>query len=346
MSRGILDRSNYAGPMSSTEPTIRDVARHAGVSKSLVSLVLRASPKVSDARRTAVLDAVRELGYRPNAAARSLSERRTHTVGVLVGDLRNPWYADCLDGLNGVLNAAGLTLLLGDARVDELLATTFVGMRVDGLILLGSTTPTPAITEAAGRIPTVAAGCRDFDDAGLARLDISAQDDRRGAEIAVEHLIGLGHRRVGHLASDVAAVARIRSAAYRATVDRHGIAAAVADCDMTEDGGHHAARELLAGADRPTALFCVNDMAAIGAMTAAAELGLSVPGDLSLVGYDNTSLAGLRRVGLTSIDIASRAVGEVAAGLLRARIEEPGRAAEAHLAEPSLAERTTTAPPP
>lgn len=343
MSRAKMDRSNYTRAMSPTEPTIRDVAQRAGVSKSLVSLVLRESPKVSDARRTAVLDAVRELGYRPNAAARSLSERRTHAIGVLLGDLRNPWYAACLDGLNGALHPAGLTLLLGDGRDDPQLAHRFLDMRVDGLILLGSTTPDPGIVEAAGRVPTVAVGSRDFDAAGL---DVSAQDDRRGAEIAVEHLVELGHRRIGHLAGEAAAVADIRLAAYRENVARHGLDAAVAVSDMTEDGGHRAARELLDRADRPTALFCVNDMTAIGAMTAAAELGLSVPADLSLVGYDNTSLAALRRVGLTSIDIASHAVGEVAGGLLLARIDDPKRPVETHLAEPSLAVRVTTAPPP
>ena len=101
-------------------PTIRDVAQRAGVSKSLVSLVLRGSPKVRDARRSAVLDAVRELGYRPNAAARSLSERRTHAIGVLIGDLRNPWYTAALDGLGSVLRPAGLRppeALLGGTAV-------------------------------------------------------------------------------------------------------------------------------------------------------------------------------------------------------------------------------------
>jgi DNA-binding LacI/PurR family transcriptional regulator len=327
------------------EPTIRSVAERAGVSKSLVSLVLRGSPQVSEARRQAVLDAVRDLGYRPNAAARSLSERRTHTIGVLLGDLRNPWYAECLDGLNAVMRPAGLTLLLGDGRLDARLAHTFMDMRVDGLVLLGSTTPTPAITEALDRIPTVAAGSRDFDAAGLPHLDISAQDDRLGAEIATEHLIGLGHRRVAHIASDAAAVAVIRHRSYRDTMAGHGLAAVVAECDMTEDGGHRAARDLLAGDDRATAIFCVNDMSAMGALTAANELGLSVPRDLSLVGYDNTYLAGLRHIGLSSIDIASRAVGEDAARLLRERIDDPRRPAEVHLAEPSLASRATTAPP-
>ncbi len=344
-----MDRSTYDRPVSragGTQPTIRNVAERAGVSKSLVSLVLRGSPRVSETRRQAVLDAVRELGYRPNAAARSLSERRTHAVGVLLGDLRNPWYAECLEGLGAVLQPAGLTLLLGEERLDPRLVSSFLDMRVDGLVLLGSTAPTPTVAEAADRIPAVAAGSRDFDDAGLPHLDISAQDDRRGAELATEHLIGLGHRRVAHLAGHGAAVARIRLAAYRDTVARQGLDATVAACDMTEDGGRRAARELLDRAGRPTAIFCVNDMSAIGALTAASELGLSVPRDLSLVGYDNTHLAELRPIGLTSIDIASRAVGEYAARLLLRRIDDPRRPAETHLAQPSLAPRATTAPPP
>jgi DNA-binding LacI/PurR family transcriptional regulator len=343
MDRSIYDR--FMSRAAGGEPTIRSVAERAGVSKSLVSLVLRGSPKVSDERRRAVLDAVQELGYRPNAAARSLSERRTRTVGVVLGDLRNPWYAECLDGLNAVLHPAGLTLLLGNGRLDPRLPHTFMDMRVDGLVLLGSLTPTPEIAEAAGRIPTVAAGSRDFDAAGWPYLDVSAQDDRLGAEIATEHLIGLGHRRVGHLGSDSAAVAVLRGTSYRDTMARHGLSPVETTCDMTEDGGHRAAREILARDDHPTALFCVNDMTAIGALMAAGELGLSVPRDLSLVGYDNTYLAELRHFGLTSIEISSRAVGEQAARLLLSRLDDPARPGEIHLAEPTLAARTTTAPP-
>ncbi|WP_229818477.1 LacI family DNA-binding transcriptional regulator, partial [Streptomyces chromofuscus] len=123
-------------------PTIRDVAEHAGVSKSLVSLVLRGSDQVRPEKREAVLRSVRELGYRPNAAARSLSERRSRTVGVLLNDLRNPWFVDLLDGLNSPLHAAGLRMLLADARLnrrtDDDLTGPFLDLGVDGLVVVGT----------------------------------------------------------------------------------------------------------------------------------------------------------------------------------------------------------------
>src|SRR5712671_5797343 len=123
-------------------PTLETVAARAGVSKSLVSLVLRDSPKVSAASREAVMRAVAELGYRPNAAARLLAERRSRTVGVLLNDLRQPWFADMLDGLTPVLHVGGKHILLGDGRIDRMLDETltwsFIDLGVDGLVLAGS----------------------------------------------------------------------------------------------------------------------------------------------------------------------------------------------------------------
>ncbi|MFE2188806.1 LacI family DNA-binding transcriptional regulator, partial [Streptomyces sp. NPDC059455] len=143
-------------------PTIRDVAERAGVSKSLVSLVLRGSQQVRPEKRRAVLAAVEELGYRPNAAARSLSERRTRTVGVLLNDLRNPWFVELLDGLNSELYASGLRTLLADGRLNwrlgEDLTHTFTELRVDGLIAVGTLPDPAAVRTAAARGPPEVAG--------------------------------------------------------------------------------------------------------------------------------------------------------------------------------------------
>ena len=159
-------------------PTIRDVAARAGVSKSLVSLVLRGADGVRPEKRAAVLSAVEELGYRPNAAARSLSERRTRTVGVLLDDLRNPWFVELLDGLNSRLYDSGLHMLLADGhlnrRLGEDLTRTFTELRVDGLIAIGTLQDPEALRAAAGRIPPVVAGPRD---PVLPGVDIVAGDD-------------------------------------------------------------------------------------------------------------------------------------------------------------------------
>ncbi|MEU0071088.1 LacI family DNA-binding transcriptional regulator, partial [Streptomyces sp. NPDC006332] len=147
------------------QPTIRDVAERAGVSKSLVSLVLRGSERVRPERREAVLRAVRELGYRPNAAARSLSEQRTRTVGVLLNDLRNPWFVDLLDGLNSLLHDYGLHMLLGDARLNRRtghdLARPFLDLQVDGLVVVGTLPDPAALGPVAARMPVVVAGARE-----------------------------------------------------------------------------------------------------------------------------------------------------------------------------------------
>ncbi|CAL9649188.1 HTH-type transcriptional repressor CytR [Streptomyces sp. enrichment culture] len=328
-------------------PTIRDVAERAGVSKSLVSLVLRGSDRVRPEKREAVLRAARELGYRPNAAARSLSERRTHTVGVLLNDLRNPWFVDLLDGLNSLLHASGLRMLLADARLNRRTgqdpADPFLELGVDGLVVVG-TLPDPAGLEAvAERMPVVLAGARDPVPPGV---DVVAGDDERGARLVTEHLIGLGHRRIAHIAG-YGAVGELRRRSFEATMRHHGLAdrAVVEAGDMTEEGGYRATVRLLNRPDRPTAVFAVNDIACVGALSAAGELGLRVPRDVSVAGYDNTSVSRLRHLWLTTVDNASHEVGRRAARLLLDRLEAPGGAGELHLVAPALEIRGTSGAP-
>ncbi|WP_344012598.1 LacI family DNA-binding transcriptional regulator [Streptomyces thermospinosisporus] len=328
-------------------PTIRDVAERAGVSKSLVSLVLRGSDQVRPERREAVLRAARELGYRPNAAARSLSERRTRTVGVLLNDLRNPWFVDLLDGLNSLLHAGGLRMLLSDARLNRRTgqdpADPLLDLRVDGLVVVG-TLPDPAALEpVAERIPVVLAGAREEVPPGV---DVVAGDDEHGVRLVTEHLIGLGHRRVAHIAG-YGAVGELRRRSFEETMRGHGLAggALVTPGDMTEEGGYRAAVRLLSRADRPTAILAVNDIACVGALSAAGELGLDVPGDVSVAGYDNTSLSRLRHLWLTTVDNASHEVGRRAARCLLDRLESPGGPGSLHLVRPALQIRGTTAGP-
>ncbi|MFJ1968102.1 LacI family DNA-binding transcriptional regulator [Streptomyces sp. NPDC087903] len=328
-------------------PTIRDVADHAGVSKSLVSLVLRGSGQVRPEKREAVLRAVRELGYRPNTAARSLSEQRTRTVGVLLHDLRNPWYVDLLDGLNPLLHDHGLHMLLADARLNRRTgqdpAGPFLDLRVDGLVVVG-TLPDPAALDAvAERVPVVVAGAREPVPSGV---DVVAGDDEHGTRLVTEHLIGLGHSRIAHLAG-FGAVGELRRRSFEATMRAHGLAdeAVVEPGDMTEEGGHRGTVRLLGRPRRPTAVLAVNDIAAVGALSAAEELGLRVPHDLSVTGYDNTSISRLRHLWLTTVDNAGHEVGRRAARCLLARFDAPRGAGRVHLTAPTLEIRGTTARP-
>ncbi|MCQ9133407.1 LacI family DNA-binding transcriptional regulator [Streptomyces hilarionis] len=356
-------------------PTIRDVADRAGVSKSLVSLVLRGSGQVRAEKREAVLRAVRELGYRPNTAARTLGETRTlgeagasgeagplpslrrrsgggggtraPLVGVVLHDLRNPWYVDLVDGLNSLLHASGLHMLLADARLNRRVgqdpAGSFLDLGADGLVVVG-TLPDPAALDAvAERIPVVVAGAREPVPPGV---DVVAGDDEQGARLATEHLLALGHRRIAHIAG-YGAVGELRRRSFEAVMRAHGARGALVEpSDMTEEGGHRAAVRLLARADRPTAVFAVNDIACVGALSAAEELGLSVPRDLSVVGYDNTSTSRLRHLWLTTVDNAGHEVGRRAARCLLDRIEGRGGAGRVQLAAPLLEIRGTTATAP
>ncbi|NNN33878.1 LacI family DNA-binding transcriptional regulator [Streptomyces sp. S3(2020)] len=327
-------------------PTIRDVADRAGVSKSLVSLVLRGSEQVREEKREAVLRAVRELGYRPNAAARSLSEQRTRTVGVLLNDLRNPWFVDLLDGLNSLLHDNGLHMLMADTRLNRRIGQDvtgpFLDLRADGLVVVGTLPDPAALGAIAERIPVVVAGARE---PVLPGVDMVANDDEQGARLVTEHLIGLGHRRIAHIAG-YGAVGELRRRSFEATMRAHGLEGVVAASDMTEEGGYRTTVRLLSGPDRPTAVFAVNDIASVGVLSAAEELGLRVPRDLSVVGYDNTRIASLRHVWLTTVDSANHEVGRRAARCLLDRFEDGGGAGRVHLAAPTLEIRGTTAEPP
>jgi DNA-binding LacI/PurR family transcriptional regulator len=205
--------------------------------------------------------------------------------------------------------------------------------------------PNPdALSAAAGQVPTVVAGTRE---PVLPGVDIVANDDEHGARLATEHLIGLGHRRIAHIAGQ-GVVGDLRRRSFEAVMREHGLAetAIVEQGDLTEEGGYRATVRLLSARERPTAIFAFNDMAGVGALLAAEELGLRVPRDLSLVGYDNTYLARLRHLWLTTVDNASHDVGRRAAQCLLDRIADPTRPSELVLAAPVLEVRGTTAPPP
>jgi DNA-binding LacI/PurR family transcriptional regulator len=192
-------------------PTIATVAERAGVSKSLVSLVMRDAPNVSDARRQKVLDAAAELGYRPNLAARSLVERRTRTLGVLVNDLHNPFHAEVIDGLHEHAHERGLRLVLGTGRRDPAQETevleSFLAQDVDGLILLSPALSQRSLACAARQVPTVVVG---RDDLRAPRCDVVVNDDEAGGALPVDHLVALGHNRIAHISADGAGGPRRR----------------------------------------------------------------------------------------------------------------------------------------
>jgi DNA-binding LacI/PurR family transcriptional regulator len=328
-------------------PTIFDVASRAGVSKSLVSLVLRGQPGVSESRRKAVLRAAQELGYRPNAAARSLVQQRTHTVGALLSDMGNPWFIDLLDSVRSELTSLGLNLFLSEAHqleTDSSVLDAFIEARVDGLLFLGTMPVTEWLTAAARSMPAVVVSGREPD---LPSVDVVSGDDRAGAASAVAHLIDLGHTRIAHLAGTGRA-AELRTEGYRAEMLRHGLgdAVQVEVSDRSEAGDVRAAQALLDETIRPTAILANNDYAALIVMSHAQSIGLSVPLDLSVVGYDNSYLARTGYIGLTTVDNNYAEMGRLAAHQMVRRIDTPDAPRGVTLLDPILRTRRTSAPPP
>jgi DNA-binding LacI/PurR family transcriptional regulator len=289
-----------------------------------------------------------ELGYRPNRLARTLSTARSDTVGVLLNNLANPWFVDLLEGLSTALHTAGLAPIIADSqtdlRVGRRSVETLVAQGVDALVVVGTTPESAAIATAAQSIPVILAGTREPE---LPHVDIAVNDDEAGGRLATEHLIALGHRRIAHLRGP-GAVGDLRHAGYQSAMTNAGL-----DPDryaevggMSEESGYAAARRLLTRPDRPTAIFAFNDIAAIGALSAAADETIAVPGELSLVGYDNTYLARIRHISLTCVDNGNFAVGVQAGKFLTERLQAPNLPARTYSIPTQLHIRRTTAPAP
>jgi DNA-binding LacI/PurR family transcriptional regulator len=331
-----------------SRPTIVDVAGAAGVSKSLVSLVMRGAPNVSDDARAAVLAAASALDYRPNAMARSLAEQRSHVLGLMVSDLTNPFFVDVINGASGAAIGGGYRALVNtgdrhrEREVDAL--ETMLRMQADGLIVAAPIVSQDLLERIGSETPTVVT------NRGLESkvVDSVVLDDVAGARLAVEHLVALGHRDIAHIDGGPGPGARQRVHGYRAAMEDHGLGAhiRVAEGAYTEDGGVRGALELLAEGLPPTAIIAANDMAALGALETLEARALAVPDVVSVVGFDDIFVAGLRHVGLTSIRQDGRRMGTFAVEMLIERIEHDRTEPRHIVLQPELTVRSTTAPPP
>jgi DNA-binding LacI/PurR family transcriptional regulator len=327
------------------EPTMDDVAAAAGVSRALVSLVMRGSPRVSDRSRTAVRQAAERLGYRPNLAARNLASGRTSTFGVLLNDLHNPWFAEIADGIHDAAESAGYQIIIANGRrsaaTEDRAVESFLAHRVDGMILAGCRLPTRRIDGLGAKTAVVSVG-RPLRSS---RVDTVNTDERLGSELAVRHLVELGHRDIAHIDGGRGAGATPRKAGYLAAMKAVGLGARcrVVAGDFTEKAGVHGIEVLLAADRFPTAIYTANDLSAIGALDRLEDEGLSIPADVSLVGFDNTALAALHHIGLTTIDQPRVTMGALAVHLLLERLD--GRtAARQVVVPPSIVVRTTSGP--
>ncbi|AMB39814.1 MULTISPECIES: LacI family DNA-binding transcriptional regulator [Paenarthrobacter] len=324
--------------------TQSDVAREVGVSRTLVSFAFRGAPGVSDETKQAIFAAAKRLGYRPNAVAADLARKHRSAVGLYLLDIRNEIYADILSGVRTALSQEPNRLILSVSRSvdgeDRGAVESLIEARVGIIIAATLLDPDEAVHEMAASVPLVSV------TRPVAGVDSVYSDDSFGARAAVEHLLTLGHTRIAHLAGPAHDGHVVRRRSYEQAMRRAGLVPQTlcAD-DFTQESGHRAAARLLGQADRPTAIFCHNDQLALGTREAAYAMGLSIPRDLSLIGYDNSRTAGLHGIDLTSVDLHAARLGEAAGQVALERLRNPEAPAADRRFTPRLVVRSSTARP-
>lgn len=328
--------------------TIRNVAEDAGVSVSAVSKVLRDAYGVSDTLRKQVEASIRKLGYRPNASARGM-RGQSYTLGVLLPDLRNPFFPDIMAGVNSALERTQYQPLLGVGQsaiaIEQALIESMIDRQMDALILIAPRLEKDEVEAFGRRIPTVVVGLHSPD---AKRYDTVNNDDVLGAEQVVNHLVEQGYRDIAMLSlalrnPDDSPVTVQREIGYAQAMHAHGLdgQARILRKDQTLREVQTSARHLLESRDRPEALFCWSDMIALEVIGVATEMGLSVPSDLAVVGYDNTLFCDLSQNALTSVDQSGEVLGIQAARLALERIK--GRSdAEHFLVQPRIVIRNSS----
>lgn len=330
--------------------TIKDVAQAAGVSPSTVSRALNDSPLLREETKARIRRIAAELGYERNELARGLVLGSSGAIGLVIPDIANPFFAEVTRGVGERAHARGYGVVLcntdGDLERERSYIRLLRRKRVDGLILATVTAEDPYLgLLARSQTPFVLVSRRSQ---GVEAPYVGA-DDLLGGRLAVEHLVQLGHRKIGFIGGppDVRC-SQERLQAYRETLRRHRLPLRkewIKFSDFTQTAGYKAGKQMLSLKNRPSAIFAANDVTALGVLRAAEELGLAIPDDLSLVGYDDISFAALPRIELTTVAQPSFKLGQLAADwLLRMLAGKPPRP-PVKLLPPKLVVRQTTAPP-
>ena len=310
-------------------------------------MVTRGEDGVSAEKRKAILEAIEELNYRPNVMARSLVERRTRIFGVMVSDLMNPFFGAVVSGIQARAGELGYRVLFnaGDRQADleERAIEGLLELRVDGLILASPRVDDEFIAHAGRFVPVVVLNRNTSDSSS----DSVTNDNVTGARLAVEHCVSFGHERIAFISGGDSVAAETRREGYRRAMREFDIGEhiLIVEGAHTEEGGYRGAQDLLKIMPLPTAIFASNDLCAIGAMNALEEAGLTIPADVSLVGYDNTTLAALRHIELTSIDQPGHVMGRSAIDRLSERIDGERITPRHDVVAPRLVARSTTGPP-
>jgi DNA-binding LacI/PurR family transcriptional regulator len=322
--------------------TMADVAHRAGVSRALVSIVFRGVPGASPATRERVMRAAEDLDYRPDQRARLLGRNRSHLVGVVFG-LYHEFHAEVVERLYRAIDGTGYDLALGAAapsRDERRAVQALLDYRCEAVILLGPTLSRRAIEEMAERLPVVVVARALRSRA----VDVVRTDDVAGARLAVEYLAGLGHQSIAHVHGEHAPGAAERRRGYRAAMRKIGLEQYIRLIrgGLTEEDGERAARQLFVDT-APTAVIAFNDHCAAGLLAAARSHGLAIPDQLSLVGYDDSHIASLSSIALSTVAQDAATLAGTALDLALTRTEHTEKERSEVVVPPRLVVRRTTA---
>jgi DNA-binding LacI/PurR family transcriptional regulator len=323
-------------------PTLADVAARAGVSTALVSIVVRDAPGASAATRERVRRAADEIGYRPDSRARLLRSSRSRLLGVVFG-VQEAFHGELVSGLYAAAERAGYEVALSavtPARDEQRAVDSLLQDRCEALVLLGPSSPTATLADLAARLPVVVVAR----PVRSTTVDVVRSADDEGMRLAVDHLVALGHRDVVHVDGGRAPGAAERRRGYREAVQGHGLPARVVDGGLTEDDGAAAARRLLDG-PLPGAVTVFNDRCALGVVDVLRRAGRTVPGEVSVVGYDDSRIARLSSVDLTSVAQDVDQLTTLAVGRALARLDGTPVDRRELVVPPRLVVRSSTAPP-
>ncbi len=351
MTAGDSSPPSSASAVGRSRVTLQIIADRLSVSTATVSLALRDSPLVAEATRQRVREIAREMGYSYNRSAAALRTDRTNIIGVGFHDITNPYFAELLSAIEATIADFGRSLLLGtyaeDLQRQERVLNSLAEYRPDGMILCpagGSTAESLRHLVATG-IPIVQLS-REIPELGL---DFVGSDDRHGILQAMEHLIGLGHRRIAFLcANEGISTGRNRYHAYREALARHGLPidpALIYFSYGTRENGLKGIQQVLDAAAPPTAAVCMNDLAAFGAMLGLRHRGREAGTDFALIGCDDVKEAAQWYPALTTIHNFQNRMGAKSAEFLLQRIAEPAAPQKRLLLTPELVLRGTTCPP-
>jgi DNA-binding LacI/PurR family transcriptional regulator len=325
-------------------PTMQDIADKVGVSKALVSLVFRNAAGPSAETRQRVLAAAEELGYRVNRTAALMTARRTHHLGVTI-NIRNSFHAEIAENIVAAADRAGYQVVLGaitPTHTEAQVIETLLDFRCEGMLLIGPELATDALETLGKQLPVVVVGRRIRTDI----LDVVRTADGRGIGAVVDHLAGIGHREIVHVSGGPGVIAADRCNGYRRAMRRHGVEhlARVIEADFTESAGSAAAQQMLTG-QLPTAVVCANDRLAVGVIDALRRAGVDVPADISVTGYDDSMLARLGHIDLTTVSQQPDQQADQAVAAAVERLDGGRTQARSDVLTPQLVVRATTAPP-